>query len=550
MKIKRFLPSLVVLFLFTGSAAAALWLQGKKGSKDEERMRQEEEADYYEKWLKEDVVYIITEEEKAVFNKLTTPEEKEQFIEQFWIRRDPDLSTAVNEFKEEHYRRIAYANERFASGIPGWMTDRGRIYIIHGPPAEIESHPSGGYYERPIHEGGGSTATFPFEVWRYRHVEGIGSDIELEFVDPTFSGEYRLALRPEEKDALLHVPGAGLTLAEELGMATKADRPYFSPGNRENYPMMYQRAKDNPFIRYETYSMIQRPKEIKYKDLKELVEVNISYQPLPMKVRQDYFKLNDDQVLVPVTIQVDNKDLSFEKEGDVHIARLAVYGLVTSITNRIVKEFEDDLMVSYQPEFFQEGLLKRSMYQKILPLDRKMRYKLDLVVKDVKSGKVGVIRQAIVPPSYSQELTQSSMILSDFIRPLGEIPKEDQMFVLGDVWIRPSMTKEFPADGPLGVYLQVYNAALDQSSYSPALSVRYRVLKDGEPVTETVDESGESIQFFSGQRVVLIKQLLLKGFSPGKYSMEVEVHDRISDQRIHARDQFEVVEPVQVAQNR
>ncbi len=211
--------------------------------------RQEEAEDYYRKWLTRDVVYIISDEEKEVFAKLTTAEEQERFIEQFWFRRNSDPTTRVNEYKEEHYRRIAYVNEYFQSGIPGWETDRGRIYIIHGPPDEVESHPSGGSYKRPYHEGGGYTSTFPFEIWEYRHIDGIGDDIELEFVDSSQSGEFRLALLPEEKDALLNVPGAGLTLAESLGWAKKSDRPYFSPGT--NYPYQHPRIQDDPFMRFE-----------------------------------------------------------------------------------------------------------------------------------------------------------------------------------------------------------------------------------------------------------------------------------------------------------
>ena len=156
----------------------------------------------------------------------------EQFIEQFWLRRDPTPDSAENEFKEEHYRRIAYANERYASGIPGWKTDRGRIYITFGPPDEIESHPSGGTYQRPIEEGGGTTSTFPFEKWRYRWIEGIGNDIIIEFVDPTMTGEYRMTMDPSEKDALLMVPNAGLTMMEQMGLSNKADRFNRTDGTR------------------------------------------------------------------------------------------------------------------------------------------------------------------------------------------------------------------------------------------------------------------------------------------------------------------------------
>src|SRR5688572_2957073 len=188
------------------------------------RKHKPELKEAYKKWRNTDVAYIITKEEKRAFNALKTDEERENFIENFWRRRDPNPDTEENEYREEYYERIAYANENFASGIPGWKTDRGKIYIAWGKPDGIESHPSGGSYQRPSYEGGGSTTTYPFEVWWYRHLDGVGDGLEIEFVDPTGSGEYRLARDAHEKDALRNVPGAGLTTAEQLGMSTKADR--------------------------------------------------------------------------------------------------------------------------------------------------------------------------------------------------------------------------------------------------------------------------------------------------------------------------------------
>src|SRR5438552_634944 len=175
--------------------------QDRRTKKQERQLRKELQGPYYI-WITRDVAYIITDAESQAFTRLSNDEEREQFVEQFWLRRDPTPDTVENEFKEEHYRRIAYANERFASGIPGWKTDRGRIYIQHGPPDEIESHPSGGTYQRPIEEGGGSTSTYPFEEWRYRHLDGVGEDVVIEFVDRTLSGEYRMTTDPAEKDAL------------------------------------------------------------------------------------------------------------------------------------------------------------------------------------------------------------------------------------------------------------------------------------------------------------------------------------------------------------
>ena len=195
----------------------------KEKKKQEARLKKELETPW-KKWLNEEVVYIISDEEKKAFKTLATDEEREQFVENFWLRRDPTPDTEENEFREEHYRRIAYANDRFASGIPGWKADRGRIYIEYGPPDEIDSHPSGGTYERPYEEGGGTTSTYPFEQWRYRYIEGIGNNIIIEFVDTTQSGEYHMTMDPSEKDALLYVPGAGLTMMEQMGMSCKPCR--------------------------------------------------------------------------------------------------------------------------------------------------------------------------------------------------------------------------------------------------------------------------------------------------------------------------------------
>ena len=516
----------------------------REKNRDEKSILQEEQQDYYKKWLKEDVVYIITDEELTVFRNLTTMEEQEQFIEQFWHRRDPDMRTSVNEFKDEHYRRIAYANERFPSGKPGWMTDRGRIYIIHGPPTQVVSRGGGGMYTRPMYEGGGTTSTYPFETWRYRYIEGLGTEIELEFVDASLTGEYRLALEPWEKDALLHLPGAGMTVAEEMGLAQRIDRPYFNPGRRGSaFPMMATRQKDEFFERYNVYAKIQAPQKVKYGDLKSMVDVSIGYESLSFRVRRDYFKLGDDRVVVPVTVEFDNDNLSFQLEDEKqYVAKVGVYGSVTSMTKRVVDEFDHDLVQSYRPDSYFVNSKGRSTYQKILVLPRKMRYRLDLVVKDLRSGKVGVSRTAIVPPPFAgKEMKVSSLILSDMIRKIGEVPKEE-MFVLGDVKVRPVLDHRFVSSDPLGVYLQVYNVSADQATLEPSIQTSYRISSGKETLMEEIDESGESIQFFSGQRMVLIRRLSIHDLKPGAYLLDVKVHDRITDKKISARQAFQVLE--------
>src|SRR4051795_11389416 len=262
-----------------------------KQKKEQQKSLSKEVGRTYKKWLDEDVRYIISDEERAAFKQLSNDEERDAFIEQFWLRRDPTPDTIENEFKEEHYRRIAYTNEQFASGIPGWKTDRGRIYITYGPPDEKETHPSGGSYERPSEEGGGTTSTFPFEQWRYRYIEGIGTDIIIEFVDPTMSGEYRMTMDPSEKDALLYVPNAGLTLMEQMGLSSKTDRFNRTDGTHLGVPFGGETSRMNQFNRLEQYAKLQRPPSVKFKDLEAAVNSRISYNLLPMKVRVDYFPI-------------------------------------------------------------------------------------------------------------------------------------------------------------------------------------------------------------------------------------------------------------------
>src|SRR5207249_1131060 len=245
----------------------------------------------YKKWLDEDVRWIITDEEREAFKKLSNDEERDQFIEQFWLRRNPTPDSVDNPYKEEHYRRIAYANEHFPAGIPGWKTDRGQIYIKFGPADEVESHPSGGAYQRPMEEGGGETSTFPFEQWRYRYLEGIGQEVIIEFVDSCMCGDYHMTIDRSEKDALLYTPNAGLTLAEQMGMANKADR--FTGGGMERlgtFGHLGQRNQGEQFDRLSQYAALQRPPAVKFKDLEEVVSSHIRYNLMPFDVRADFVK--------------------------------------------------------------------------------------------------------------------------------------------------------------------------------------------------------------------------------------------------------------------
>ncbi|MFZ1049283.1 MAG: GWxTD domain-containing protein, partial [Candidatus Sulfotelmatobacter sp.] len=270
----------------------------EKQKKQQKRSLNIELSKTYKKWLNEDVVWIITDQERAAFKQLSNDEERDNFIEAFWQRRDPTPDTEENEYKEEHYRRIAYANEHFPAGIPGWKTDRGRIYIMYGPADEVDSHPSGGSYQRPMEEGGGETSTFPFEDWRYRYLEGIGQEVIIEFVDTCMCGDYHMTLDRSEKDALKYTPNAGLTLYEQMGMSSKADR--FSSGGLEQLGAgpMSSSLQTKEFDRLEQFAKLQAPPPVKFKDLEEIVNTKLITNLMPFDVRSDFVKVTGDTVLV------------------------------------------------------------------------------------------------------------------------------------------------------------------------------------------------------------------------------------------------------------
>ena len=363
----------------------------EKQKKQNAKALKQELSGTYKKWLNEDVAYIITDEERAAFKQLSNDEERDQFIEAFWQRRDPTPDTEENEFKEEHYRRIEYANEHFAAGIPGWKTDRGRIYIVFGPPDEIDAHPSGGTYDRPVEEGGGTTSTYPFEDWRYRYLEGIGQEVIIEFVDTCMCGEYHMTIDRGEKDALAETPNGGETLYEQMGLTSKANRLNggletlgAGPGTAAN--------ASKEFDRLEQFAKLTKPPDVKFKDLEEVVRTKITYNLMPFDVLTDFVRITGDTVLVPVTVQLKNRDITFVNKDGVQRGTVDIFGRVSTLTGKVAQTFEDTVEADIPAELLPKAVENSQVYWKALPL-RPGRYRLDIVVKDVNGDRKGYMEQ-------------------------------------------------------------------------------------------------------------------------------------------------------------
>ena len=487
--------------------------QGFKGGKESP----------YDKWLKQDVRWIITPAELEAFNRLSNDEEREAFVENFWTRRDPTPDTAENEFKEEHYRRIAYANEHFAAGTQGSLTDRGHMYIAWGPPDEIESHPSGGTYNRDISEGGGTTTTYPFERWRYRHLEGVGDNIILEFVDACMCNEYRLTIDPNEKDALQHVPGT----------APNA--------------LLNGAGKNDPFEKLETFVKATSAPPIKFTDLLTHVDTRITENRLPFDVHADFVRMTGDTVLVPITVQLRNRDITFVNQDGVQRGTVQLLGRVTTITGKVVQTFEDTVQIDVPADLLAKSVDNVALYWKALPLTPKM-YRLDIVTKDVNGGDhYGNYGKSLHVPEFSEDkLATSSLILADLIQPVAKTEIGKGSFVIGDTKIRPRVE---PSDGTpakfhrnerLNLWMQVYNLALDAKTRQPSATIEYTIANQGSGKT-VLDVTESTSQFTNpGEQITLQKAIALRPLEPGIYRVTITINDAVSKQTVAPTAKFVV----------
>jgi GWxTD domain-containing protein len=479
----------------------------QKECKKKEAMLRRELAAPWKKWLNQDVVYIVTDEERAAFKALQTDEERQSFVEEFWLRRDPTPDTIENEFEDEHYRRIAYVNERYASGIPGWKTDRGRIYIVYGPPDDIESH-----------TGGGETP-YPSEDWRYRRIEGIGDNVAIEFVDPTKSGEYHLTMDPTEKNA---PPGP---MSERFGPSPGTHLP--PPENRSD-------------VRLEAFVGLVKPPVVRYTDLEEVISTPINYNMLPIQVRADYFRATDYTVLTPITISIRKADLQYRTKDGYAKGTVNIFAQIATMPRRVVSTFEGTMNVETSSELLNITKNGTATYQKTVPLPAGA-YRLNVVAKDMVAGTITVYEMALNVPVYdSEKLASSSLILADLIEKVpsrgGAVP-----FVIGETKVRPRVSPTFSRSESLGIYTQLYNFAPDETTRKPNGSIEYEVVRSG--TDEKVFDYTEDVAALPGaspQQVTIEKLFPLNKLTPGQYTLRLKVTDNIRNQVLTPEATFAV----------
>ncbi len=478
------------------------------------RTQKQEQAAQREKLSKPDrdflstVGPIISDEELQAFKKLGTNAERAVFMETFWDKRNSRPESEVNEFKEEYFRRLAYANEHYSAGMPGSRTDRGRIYIIHGKPDSTESYPAGGPYQRTAQEGGGRTEVFPFEVWRYRNLDNIGQEVEIEFVDTCGCGAYKMTVDPMEKEAGLHVPNFGPTDAEIAGQSTQANR---LAGRERNLFGMNDSGKKFDAIERDAKLRSQPPAPVRELEMNGHVSVRYSQNYLPFDVRVDFLR-DAGTAMMPVTVQVPLRELTFINQNGVQRGTVSISGQLRTLSGKPVQTFEDVVHKDIPAALLQRELNNVALYWKALPM-----------------------RPAT-----------SSLILADLIEPLPRQEVGAGNFVIGPERVQPRVP---PSDGKpasfkqeqkLNLWMQVYNLGLDGLTGKPSATVRYEIVDTG--TGQSVVDFTQSTQEMGsvGGQVTLEKSLPLSKLAPGNYQITVRVDDLVSKQTISPTAKFTV----------
>jgi len=389
-------------------------------------------------------------------------------------------------------------------------------------------------------EGGGETSTFPFEVWHYRYIEGIGENVDLEFVDTCMCGDYHFTIDRGEKDALQHVPGMGLTQWEEMGQAKKADRFKGGFENLGTGPLASSQ-QSKQFDRIELAAKVFAPPPIKFKDLDAFVSEHkvISGPIFPFDVRTDFIKVTDSTVLVPITIQIKNRDITFETKNGVATGVVNILGKVTTIMHKTVQTFEDTVTVEQPAELLEKSLDRKSIYWKAVPLPPGL-YRLDIAVKDVHNpDHVGVYGRGIdVPKYFDEKLATSTLILADAITAVDSHSIGAGNCVIGNTKVCPRVSPNaatpvnYKRNQNLNFWMQVYNLGIDENSKSNLATVTYQII-DTTTSTVVFEKKLDSKELGAhSDQLTVEKTLPIAGLQPGKYKVTIKVNDEISKQEI------------------
>jgi hypothetical protein len=330
-------------------------------------------------------------------------------------------------------------------------------------------------------------------------------------------------------------------MMEQMGLANKTDRFNRTDGTHLGTPFGGETEAMNEFTRLEQFAKLQRPPQIKFKDLEAAITSRLSYNILPMKTRVDFFPVTDATVLTNVTLQFDRKDLQFQFKDGVQKAVIDIYAKFSTMTRRVVNVFEDTVNATTPPEYLQDFTKGKSIYQRTIPL-APGTYRLNVMAKDVVGGNLSNYEVAVTVPRLDPDkLSSSTLILADLIEKVPSKSIGTGQFVIGSTKVRPRMDDVFKHDEKMGIYLKLYNFGEEEGTHLPSGQVEYEVVKNGtnERIFNFTEDVGQ-IPGASTSQVTIEKLLPLNTLVPGQYTLRLKVTDKNRKQTLTPSVQFTV----------
>ncbi|MDX1384548.1 MAG: GWxTD domain-containing protein [Thermoanaerobaculia bacterium] len=495
----------------------------------------EELDEALQRWVDDYVRYIITEEEERIFEALPTAQQKLAFIERFWEIRDPTPGTALNEYRREHLERFAIATQRFHAGRPGWLTDRGRVYIILGPPHQLQRNPTGrDGYERAS------------EVWTYNLPDhpSLPGVLDLSFVDFQGTGDFEL---------VSDLDSAAPIATRQFGYA---NNPLDVYALRRHADTIYDerfltyRFRDSTLVAQDFLDFQQQIQNIleipalrleRLKDLRSrlgAVETEVRFSAgLPVRSGVDYYHGVGGTTAAQITLALEYDDLVSSPVGDNHHFSIDLYVALES-GETIAAEDEKRLNFTLTDAELQalSGTQILQPFQLLAPAGE---YRLVVLARDNVSDKPGrAVAEVALPDLTRQGLQLSTLTLASHIEqvPL-DARAEPRPFQHGDMRVVPNITRAYLADQVLYLYVQAYGLALSPSNSTNRVRLRGEVLREGSRFKEIPGQNPFPAPL---TRQSFSLALPLSGYPVGEYTVRLEVIDEVAGESATAVASFAV----------
>ncbi len=525
--------SLVVLSLAANSTAPA---QENQSERELQALSDSELDKAMDKWIRDYVRYIITEEEKVEWKGLSNRDDKVMFIEHFWQRRDPTPETRENEYRAEYIQRWLYVKQHFTAGKPGWRTDRGRIYLMLGAPSSVERNPFGrNRTERPS------------EVWYYNSINNrnLPASVDISFVDFMGYGDYEIVTDLDQTARFNSSFGIAMNNLDAYALRRMGDvRPVEDVVStmwdeaRITHPELLSR--DLFELQRELSEIAETPK-LNVRPLREVVRTEIARGDLSFALSAGIFKAAAGNGFVPVTIAVPLSNISFRETPERRDYEIELYARVHGDNGS--DTYEEELKISFPRDEIAGHADADYVYQFWFTVPPG-QYKLNLTIRDNLSGSVGHQQEEISVPVFDGgSLAMSDMIVADQVSeaPENEIARRNEAapFRFANLRVIPNVKREIPSNKKeFFLYFHVYNFSTAGEDSTSDLAVQYYVYREGGLFSKT---PAFQLRRRFTDRAAVQSGFPVVNFEAGAYRIVAVVRDNISGEEVRGECTFSVV---------